>query len=106
MKNAHVAFVSVPIGSHLNQTLPLVEALARRGHRVSYAVAEPFRARVEAAGAESLALRLETLTAQAVDELSFCRIAAYTLPRISRFYELNRPSLLVYDFTALAGRIA
>lgn len=105
MKGAHVSFVSVPIGSHLNQTLPLVETLVRRGYRVSYAVADSFRDRVAAAGAEPISLRLDTLTADMHDEASFCRIATYTLPRIERFYERNRPALLIHDFTALAGRI-
>jgi MGT family glycosyltransferase len=105
MKNGHVAFVSVPIGSHLNQTLPLVETFTRRGYFVSYAVAEPFRARVEAAGATSIPLRLKTLTAQTVDQASFCRVATQTLAQITPFYESNRPALIVYDLTALAGRI-
>jgi macrolide glycosyltransferase len=105
MRNAHVAFVSVPIGSHLNQTLPLAETFARRGYRVSYAVADSFRERVEATGAEAIPLQLETLTAQTVDEFSFCRIATHTLPRIARFYETHRPSVMIYDFTSLAARI-
>jgi MGT family glycosyltransferase len=105
MKNAHVSFVGVPIGSHLNQTLPLVATFARRGYHVTYAVAEPFLARVEAAGAEPIALRLDTLTARTADELSFCRIAAHTLPRLARYYEKNPPALIAYDFTAMAARI-
>lgn len=105
MKNWHVSFVSIPVGSHLNQTLPLAMTLVRRGYHVSYAVADPFRERVEATGAEPIPLRLDTLTANALDERSFCRIAIHTLPRIARFYEDNRPALIIYDFTAMAARI-
>ncbi len=48
----HFGFLSFPGHGHINPTLPLVEELLRRGHRVSYAVQQPFAAAVERAGAD------------------------------------------------------
>jgi MGT family glycosyltransferase len=50
-----MAFVCVlghPAAGHINPTLPLVSELRRRGERIAYFATEPFRARVERAGAE------------------------------------------------------
>jgi MGT family glycosyltransferase len=41
-----------PAAGHINPTLPVVAELVRRGHRVVYFATEPFRARIEASGAE------------------------------------------------------
>lgn len=48
----HFAFISMPAHGHVNPTLPLVEELVRRGHRVSYAVGPEFADAVAATGAE------------------------------------------------------
>lgn len=48
----HLAFAIMPAHGHVNPTLPLVEELTRRGHRVSYLTGEGWRDAVEAAGAE------------------------------------------------------
>ncbi|MFC7329055.1 macrolide family glycosyltransferase [Marinactinospora rubrisoli] len=52
----HFAFVTLPAHGHVNPTLPLVRELVRRGHRVSYAVHEPFHRTIESAGAAPIAL--------------------------------------------------
>ncbi|MCP2163226.1 macrolide family glycosyltransferase [Goodfellowiella coeruleoviolacea] len=52
----HLAFVVGPGAGHVNPTLPLVEELVARGHRVTYLTGEPFRAAVTAAGATALEL--------------------------------------------------
>ncbi|MGN0997729.1 MAG: macrolide family glycosyltransferase [Candidatus Ventricola sp.] len=44
-------FCSIPAHGHVNPTLPVVRELVRRGHSVRYYEVEPFRARIEAAGA-------------------------------------------------------
>jgi MGT family glycosyltransferase len=44
-------FFNIPAQGHLNPSLPLVAELARRGERVIYYNTEPYRAKVEAAGA-------------------------------------------------------
>lgn len=48
----HLAFAIMPAHGHVNPTLPLVEELTRRGHRVSYLTGEAWQGPVEAAGAE------------------------------------------------------
>ncbi len=49
---AAVLMINVPFAGHTNPTLPLAEALARRGHKVSYINAEEFRGSIEKTGAE------------------------------------------------------
>ncbi|MEK7328316.1 MAG: macrolide family glycosyltransferase, partial [Chloroflexota bacterium] len=44
-------FFNIPAHGHTNPTLPLVKELVRRGERVIYYNAEPFRAKVEETGA-------------------------------------------------------
>ncbi|MFF1823625.1 hypothetical protein ACFVWG_40355 [Kribbella sp. NPDC058245] len=48
----HLLFVATAASGHINPTLPLVEALVRRGHRVSYPVPEAFADQVRRAGAD------------------------------------------------------
>lgn len=48
----NVMFFSIPAFGHTNPTIEVVSALTRRGHRVRYYSFEPFRERIEAAGAE------------------------------------------------------
>jgi MGT family glycosyltransferase len=52
---AHIAFFTYPAHSHLNPTLPVVAELVRRGHRVSYVVAEQYAAEVASTGADVVA---------------------------------------------------
>ena len=48
---SNVLFLASPSHGHVNPTLGLVAELVRRGERVTYFASEPFRQRVEAAGA-------------------------------------------------------
>lgn len=50
----HLLFTSIPAHGHVAPTLPVVEELVSRGHRVTYSTHEMFRAQVEAAGAALL----------------------------------------------------
>src|SRR6185312_2474159 len=47
-----VVVLNLPEHGHMNATFPVVAELARRGERVVYFATEPFRQKVEAAGAE------------------------------------------------------
>jgi MGT family glycosyltransferase len=105
MKNIHIAFINIPIASNVNPTLPLVEVLARRGYRVTYAVANPFISRVESSGAEVAEYKFDALTAKNTDQTSYCRLAIKTLAATRALYERSIPDLVVYDYVALAGRI-
>ena len=48
----NIMFFSIPAHGHTNPTIEVVRALTQRGHRVRYYSFEPFRARIEDAGAE------------------------------------------------------
>ena len=48
---------SVPAAGHFNPLVPLVKALAARGHEVRWIAGSRFRARVEAAGAQFVPMR-------------------------------------------------
>ena len=48
----NIMFFSIPAYGHTNPTIEVVRALTQRGHRVRYYSFEPFRARIEGAGAE------------------------------------------------------
>nr|MBQ8245123.1 glucosyltransferase [Oscillospiraceae bacterium] len=49
---AKIVFFCIPAHGHTNPTLGVVRELARRGHEVLYYSYEPFRERIEAAGAK------------------------------------------------------
>lgn len=53
---ACILFLNIPAHGHTNPTLPLVRELTRRGHRVIYYQAEMFREKIEAAGAQLIAI--------------------------------------------------
>ncbi|MFL6603917.1 MAG: nucleotide disphospho-sugar-binding domain-containing protein [Steroidobacteraceae bacterium] len=113
MRKNHIAFFSFPHYPHLNPTLPIVSVLVRRGHRVTYVASEQYAARIAELGAEVVpceALHLAAVFEEGVNdqdilEQPFCRLAARTLADVLRFYEANRPDLIIYDFVAFAGRI-
>lgn len=105
LKNAHIAFISAPLASHVNPILPLLTVLVRRGHRVTYATSEPFVDRVASTGADVIEYKYGASTFKNADEYSFCRIANNTIAGVSGFYERHRPDVLAYDFVALAGRL-
>ena len=105
VKNKHIAFVNVPIASSVNPTLPLVETLVRRGHRVTYAISEPYISRVMDVGAEAIEYKFGVLNSSNVEPTSHCRIAINTLASTRRVYEKTAPDLIVYGYPALAARI-
>ncbi len=71
----HFGFLSFPGHGHVNPTLPLVEELVRRGHRVSYAVQGAFAAAVERAGATVITLPGEGVPAMSGFDLRSGAIA-------------------------------
>ncbi|MFC4949778.1 macrolide family glycosyltransferase [Pseudonocardia sp. GCM10023141] len=56
---SNVLFLPMPGHGHVNPTLAVAAELVERGHRVGYLLPEPFRAAVEATGAEFVALDVE-----------------------------------------------
>lgn len=53
---ACIFFFSIPAHGHVNPTLPLVQELVSRGHRVIYYETEEFRAKIEDTGAEFISI--------------------------------------------------
>jgi MGT family glycosyltransferase len=117
---AHIAFFTYPAHSHLNPTLPVVAELVRRGHRVSYVVAEQYAAEVAATGADvvgytSMAPRSWNEVAIPA-EVTGDDMAKATLLHLSDalcaveaaepVLAADRPDLIVYDaFGYAAGRL-
>ncbi len=48
----NILMINLPFSGHTNPTLPLAEELVKRGHKVKYINAEPFRRAIEQTGAE------------------------------------------------------
>jgi MGT family glycosyltransferase len=111
----HFVFVSAPGHGHVNPTLPLVRELVRRGHRVSYPVAEPFRAAVTGAGAEFIEVapwdrpqrppgKFEFTVEMAAMMLSFVTAdAQQNLPNLVARFEADRPDAVCYDVMSPIG---
>ncbi|MGA5817194.1 macrolide family glycosyltransferase [Kitasatospora sp. NPDC094028] len=111
--SAHIAVFNIPAAGHVNPTLPVVEELARRGHRVSYAVTAHFRCAVEAAGAEPVLYTSVfgdhythpyTPEALPAEGLRLLDEAVETLKRFEEVYENDRPDVILYDQMAWAAR--
>jgi MGT family glycosyltransferase len=113
MKKAHVSFFSFPHHPHVNPTIPIVRTLVRRGYRVTYATSERFARRLSEVGAEVIVgpdFNISKLSESPSDptkpdQFPFCQIALRMLAQCQRFYENNRPDLVIYDWVAFAGRI-
>jgi MGT family glycosyltransferase len=116
----HVAFVNYPAHGHVNPTLPVVAELVRRGHRVSYVVAEQFADVVRDAGATALPYRShvprswdtvaipETITADVVAEAALAHVTEGLAPLAMAHaaFAADRPDVFAYDaFGHQTGRI-
>ena len=113
---AHFAFVSAPAAGHVNPTLPLVEELVRRGHRVSYATG-PAPARGPAlAGATPVVLPSElppdmdergefTAEQLAITLEHFLADAEVSFPVLAEHFQADRPDVVCYDSVTFTGRM-
>jgi MGT family glycosyltransferase len=108
---SHVAFFSFPAYAHVAPTLPVAAELVRRGHRVTYAVADRFADRVAATGAD--VLRYESTfpwssAPGAVDDpdramrtmLNFLAEGIAPLDTAARRFADDRPDLFVHDLAS------
>ncbi len=106
-------FFNIPAYGHVNPSLPLVTALTRRGHTVTYYNTERFRAVIESAGAQFqpyAAFDDAYIEAHKLDgtspnriALELMRLTARVLP--SLIDEVNRlqPDVIIYDGLAPWG---
>ncbi|MCE6998177.1 glycosyl transferase [Saccharothrix sp. S26] len=113
---AHFAFVSAPASGHVNPTLPLVEELVRRGHRVSYATGPATADGAARAGATPVVLPSElppdldargefTADQLAVTLNHFLDDAAVSFPVLAAHFEQDRPDAVCYDSVTFTGRM-
>jgi MGT family glycosyltransferase len=113
MRDVHVSFVSYPFPAFVNPTLPIVSTLIRRGYRVSFATSEEYAPRIRQLGAEVISLPpipLEEIIDAEESERDLAQkklldCMASTLPTVSSFYDLNRPTILIYNNFAIVGHI-
>ncbi|MFD7735775.1 macrolide family glycosyltransferase [Kitasatospora phosalacinea] len=113
---AHFAFVSAPASGHVNPTLPLVEELVRRGHRVSYATGPATVGAAVAAGASPVVLPSELppdlaarggFTAQqlAVTMEYYLDDARASFPVLAGHFLADPPDAVCYDSVTFTGRM-
>ncbi|MFI9011037.1 macrolide family glycosyltransferase [Actinosynnema sp. NPDC053489] len=113
---AHFAFVSAPAAGHVNPTLPLVEELVRRGHRVSYATGPATADGAARAGATPVVLPSElppdldsrgefTAEQLAVTLGYFLDDAEVSFPVLAAHFEADRPDAVCYDSVTFTGRV-
>jgi MGT family glycosyltransferase len=110
----HMAFVAEPAPGHVYPTLPLVEELVRRGHRVSYVTGEWLARTAEAAGATAVTLpqrpwpHLPTeFTPEVLSGVVDRSIvhAGLDFPMLTAHFERDRPDAVCYDSLSFIGRL-
>ena len=112
----HIAFITAPASGHVYPTLPLVQELTRRGHRVSYATSPAFGDMIAASGAELVALDwtpgqvAASKGGQTTAELSemlvrSVRSTRRVLPAVSQWLDRDRPDVICHDMMTVLGAI-
>jgi MGT family glycosyltransferase len=111
----HIAFLTLPASGHINPTVPLVQELCARGHRVGYATGSGYAPVLAAAGAEVMALdwwKSKPLTVspggQTTEDLAtmllgFLDSARRVFPALLRWLTDHRPDVLCYDMMTFLG---
>ncbi len=116
--DSHIAFFNIPALGHVYPTLPVVEELVRRGHRVSYAAPRERESLISRTGASLVPYGSTrphdadpSYAAPAGEEyiagtlLSFLIEAERTLPQLEAAFIADRPDLVVFDRMAFAGSV-
>jgi MGT family glycosyltransferase len=106
--------LNLPEHGHMNATFPLVEELVARGERVVYLATEPWRRRVEAAGAVFAAYEADAaLFDPPAHRGGLYSVMAYlmgvaeqVLPDVLRRIEREKPDYLLIDSMCVWGRLA
>lgn len=115
MNRAHVAIFSVPLPVSVNPTLTLVTTLTRRGYRTTYVTSQRYGSEVSKLGADVLLIpRVEppftqdkglTLPMERQYSPDFFDLASRTLEVVWPFFVRNKPDVILYDATAIAGLV-
>ncbi|SDJ96824.1 glycosyltransferase, MGT family [Actinopolyspora mzabensis] len=111
----HFAFVAPPLDGHVNPTLPLVEELCRRGHRVSYATGQRRLQTVEGSGARGVDVGVDPPMppTQSFDEITVEMLSYMmhmmldhtrdSLPVLREHFAADPPEAVCYDMMSLGG---
>ncbi|MEQ0564713.1 macrolide family glycosyltransferase [Amycolatopsis sp. NEAU-NG30] len=104
---AHIAVLAVPSAGHVYPTLPLVEELVRRGHRVTYATGPAMRDAVAAAGADpvvpdapwaKVAAAPSRTTEDVAETLSGAlEVTRAVVPQLTAVFGADRPDVVCHD---------
>jgi macrolide glycosyltransferase len=126
MHGRHIALFPLPGLSHVYPFLGLCPELVRRGYRVTVATIERAAKLVISAGAEPIIVETDRYSiptaAAAIGALPIndpkrweesanlhsrwlLNSAAISVWKLDKFYEENRPDLVIYELSAYAGRI-
>ncbi len=107
----HVLFLNVPAHGHVNPTLGVVAELVRRDVSVTYHCGEPYRAVVEAAGAQFRAYERHWIDVDMPhdgDVLGLARVVREAemkiAPALRPLLEAERPDVVVHDSLATWGK--
>ncbi len=110
-RTTHIAMVGTPMVSHVLPSLEIIRELVSRGHRVTYANAEPAAALIAPTGAEFVRC---TTTLPVVDNAwpqdpvaaasLFLDDAIALLPQLHAAYDDDPADLYLYDIGAYAAR--
>src|SRR5882757_10454427 len=110
----HIAFVTAPASGHVYPTLPLVQELTRRGHRVTYATSANFGDLIAASGGELCPLDwfpgkvAASKGGQTTGELADMLLASIratrrVLPTAYDRFTADRPDVVVHDAITVLG---
>ncbi|MGI8312288.1 macrolide family glycosyltransferase [Saccharopolyspora hattusasensis] len=111
----HFAFVSLAAHGHVNPTLPLVEELVARGHRVTYATGAEQAAAVARAGADVVempwSVELSGMAGRNYTTDNLIAMMAHgaaelttTFADLLEPFRADRPDCVCFDVMGLAGR--
>ncbi|MEV5874734.1 macrolide family glycosyltransferase [Streptomyces sp. NPDC052101] len=108
---AHIAMVGTPLVGHVLPSLEIIRELVARGHRVTYATADPLVELITSTGAELVGI---TSTLPVADRSwpqdpiasasLFLDEATAVLPQLRAAYDDDPADLYLYDVGAYAGR--
>ena len=103
---AAILMINVPFSGHTNPTLPLAEALVRRGHRVFYINGEEFREKIEKTGAEFIPYKNYPAAPAGQQKKTMCFRAAFdTAVDLNRKFDLLLYEMLFYPGKRIADML-
>ncbi|MCL2806872.1 MAG: hypothetical protein FWD27_01700 [Coriobacteriia bacterium] len=97
---ASILIINLPWSGHVAPTLPLAEALVKRGHKVSYINAEEYRGQIEKTGAHFIPYQEGAMAHKKTGKI-------YPAAYDTALFQDEKFDLLIYDFFFFPGtRIA